>query len=229
MTTEEVSPVLVVTAHPDDADFSSAGTVAKWVAEGRDVIYVLCTSGDKGSDDPNMTSERLAATREQEQRNAGKVLGLKDVIFLRYPDGGVEETPEFRGQIVKLIRTYRPGIVVTQDPFRWQHRDHRTVGRVALDACFPYARDIFHYPEHIKEGLSTHKVAEVYLIGSTEADTQIDVTDYLETRMKAARCHVSQIRDPGAFEERWRKRLEEAKEKNEGRITESFKKVTFRV
>src|SRR5207247_6171240 len=130
-----------------------------------------------------------------------------------YPDGGVEETPEFRGQIVKLIRTYRPGIVVTQDPFRWQHRDHRMVGRVALDACFPYARDIFHYPEQIKEGLPAHKVAEVYLIVSAEADTQIDVTDYLETRMKAARCHVSQIRDPEAFEERWRTRLEEAKEK----------------
>lgn len=229
MTTEKSGAVLVVTAHPDDADFSSSGSVAKWVAEGRDVVYVLCTSGDKGSDDPNMTSERLAATREEEQRNAAKVLGLKDVIFLRYPDGGVEDTPEFRGQLVKLVRTYKPEIVVTQDPFRWQHRDHRMVGRVALDACYPYARDIFHYPEHIKEGLPTHKVAEVYLIGSQEADTFIDITDYYDVKMKAARCHVSQIRDPEGFEKRWRERAEESKVKDNGRMTESFKKITFRV
>ncbi|MBM2826824.1 MAG: family deacetylase, partial [Dehalococcoidia bacterium] len=127
---DEIGAVLVITAHPDDADFGCSGSVAKWVSEGRDVVYVLCTSGDKGSDDPNMTSERLAAIREQEQRNAGAALGLKDVVFLRYPDGGVEDTYEFRSQLVRLIRRFRPAIVVTQDPFRWQHRDHRTVGRV---------------------------------------------------------------------------------------------------
>lgn len=226
---EEPSRILVVTAHPDDADFSSAGSVARWVSEGKEVVYVICTNGDKGSDDPNMTSPKLAATREQEQRNAGAVLGLKDVVFLGYPDGGLEDTPEFRGQIVRLIRKYRPEIVVTQDAFRWQHRDHRTVGRVALDACFPYARDRLHYPEHLQEGLPTHKVAEVYIIGGEDPDVTVDVTDYWDIKMKAAKCHVSQIRDPEGFEERWRKRAEESKEKNNGRMTETFKKVAFRI
>src|SRR5262249_28900760 len=131
--------IMVVTAHPDDADFSSSGSVAKWVRMGAEVVYVLTTSGDKGTDNPEAIPAQVAATREQEQLNSAKVLGLKAVEFLRETDGGVEDTPELRGKIVRLIRQYRPDRVVTQDPFRrpHNHRDHRTVGLVTMDAVFP--------------------------------------------------------------------------------------------
>lgn len=187
--------VMVVTAHPDDSEFSAAGTIAKWVAEGKEVYYLICTNGDKGSSDPDMTSERLAVIREREQRCAAAVLGVKDVVFLGYPDGGLEDTPEFRGKIVRYIRTWHPHTIITSDPYRkylW-HRDHRTVGRVALDAVFPYARDRLSYPEHEKEGLQPHKVREVYISGSEEPNTFMDIAETFHKKVEALRCHRSQL------------------------------------
>ena len=106
---------MVVAAHPDDPEFGAGGTVAKWIKEGWQAIYVICTNGDKGTPDPNMTSEKLATIREQEQRNAARVLGVSEVIFLRYPDGELVDGPEFRGKLVRLIRKYRPDIVITHE------------------------------------------------------------------------------------------------------------------
>ncbi len=187
--------VMVVMAHPDDPDFSSAGTMAKWAGEGKEIIYVLFTRGDKGTEDPNMTSERLAEIREQEQRNAAKVLGVKDVIFLGHPDGGVEDTRQGREQVVRLIRTFRPDILVTMDPNRryWQHRDHRNAATMALDACFPFSRDRLSFPEHEKEGLAPHKTGEVFIAGAEEPDTFIDIKDYVDKKIDALRCHKSQV------------------------------------
>lgn len=190
--------VMVVTPHPDDAEFGVAGTVARWVGEGKDVIYVVCTNGNKGTGDINMKPEALAKIREQEQLCAAKVLGVREVIFLRHEDQGLEDTPEFRKEIVRLIRMYRPEIVVTADPYRryvW-HRDHRITGQVTLDAVFPYARDLFAYPDLLKEGLQPHRVKEVWLWTIDESiNHRSDITDTFDIKLKALRCHASQVGD----------------------------------
>jgi len=199
--------VLVVTPHPDDAEFGVAGTVAHWTSEGKVVIYVVCTNGDKGTSDPNMKPAELARIREQEQLAAAKLLGVKDVIFLRHPDQGLEDTPEFRKELVRLIRMYKPETVVTADPYRryiWWHRDHRITGRVTLDAVFPYARDWLSYPDLLEEGLKPHKVKEVLLWGAEEPNYRTDITATFAIKVDALSCHTSQINDNHSAElEEW--------------------------
>ena len=191
----EPTPVLVVTPHPDDAESGAGGTIARWCAEGRKVVLVVCTNGDKGTGDRSVAPEELAETREREQLQAAEVLGISQVVFLRFPDQGLEDGPDLREKIVMQIRVHRPSTVVTVDPNRRyiRHRDHVVAGRVTLDAVFPYARDYLAYPEHLREGLDPHKVREVYLWGSEEPDTYLDVTDTFRTKMDALYCHVSQI------------------------------------
>ncbi len=188
--------VMVVTPHPDDAEFGVAGTVARWVKEGKDVIYVVCTDGEKGTDDINLKPAQLAKIREQEQRAAARLLGVREVIFLHHEDQGLEDTPEFRKEIVRLIRIYRPDIMVTADPYRryvW-HRDHRITGQVTLDAVFPYARDLFAYPDFLEEGLQPHRVKEVWLWASLDAiNHRSDVSDTFDIKLAALRCHESQV------------------------------------
>ncbi|MBF8264501.1 MAG: PIG-L family deacetylase [Dehalococcoidia bacterium] len=204
-----VEKILVVCPHPDDGEFGAAGTIAKWTDEGKEVFYVICTNGDKGSSDPNMTSERLAKIRRQEQQAAADVLGVKEVIFLDYPDGGLEDTPQFRGDIVRLIRYFKPKVLLTSDPYRkyiW-HRDHRITGRVALDAVFPYARDRLSYPEHEAAGLSPHKVEEIYCWSSDEPNVCIDISATFERKLKSLQCHISQVGGRGGrLEDRVRDR-----------------------
>jgi LmbE family N-acetylglucosaminyl deacetylase len=186
---------MVVTPHPDDAEYGVAGTVARWTREGKQVIYVVCTNGDKGTNDVNMKPEQLAKIREQEQRAAAELLGVREVIFLRNPDQGLEDTPEFRKQIVRMIRLYRPEIVVTADPYRryvW-HRDHRITGQVTLDAVFPYARDHLAYPDLLEEGLQPHKVHEMLFWASDEINYRSDITDTYDLKIAALRCHKSQM------------------------------------
>lgn len=223
------SRILVVTAHPDDADFGFSGSVAKWIAAGAEVVYVLATSGDKGSPNPDDIPAQVAATREQEQLNAARVLGLKEVVFLRQPDGGVEDTPALRGLVVREIRRFKPQRVVTMDPFRrpHTHRDHRTIAQVTMDAVFPYARDHLHYPEHIAEGFPPHIVEEVLLHGSADADFIEDVTDFWETKLAAGREHVSQIRDIEGFELRRRQEAERLRSEGDGRLYERFKRISY--
>jgi LmbE family N-acetylglucosaminyl deacetylase len=203
---------LVITPHPDDAEFGIAGTVVKWVREHKDVVYVVCTNGNKGTSDPDMSPERLAAIREEEQLAAAKLLGVKEVVFLRHEDQALEETPEFRKELVRQIRTFRPEIVVTSDPYKrylWHH-DHRITGRVALDAVFPYARDRLAYPDLLEEGLLPHFVKKVLLWASEEPNYFSDISDTFEIKMAALRCHHSQIDHlPQEFEERMKERYRE--------------------
>jgi len=197
--------VMVVTPHPDDAEIGAGGTIASWIRQGREVIYVVCTNGDKGSSDLDMTSERLAKIREQEQREAAKLLGVSEIIFLGHPDAGLEDTPVFRGELVRLIRKHRPDMVITADPYRrylW-HRDHRITSIVTLDAIFPYARDHLSYPEHIAEGLAPHKVKEVYFWGSEEPDTFIDITEAFSLKLAAIMCHASQVGQRAELLKQW--------------------------
>ncbi|MSQ28250.1 MAG: PIG-L family deacetylase [Dehalococcoidia bacterium] len=228
--------VLVVMAHPDDAEFSSGGTLAKWAKEGKKIEYVLFTRGDKGTSDPEMTSERLAQIREQEQRAAAVVLGVKDVHFLGWPDGGVEDGWEGRGQVVRHLRRFKPDIVVTMDPQRRyrQHRDHRNAGTMALDASFPYARDHLFYPEHKAEGLETHHVGEVFVAGAEEPDVFIDIQDTFDLKIDALRCHKSQVGDGPreAFIERVRnmgaRMMGKLPEGYDPGTTEVFRRVDYR-
>lgn len=189
--------VMVVSAHPDDAEFGAAGTVARWVQEGKQVVYVVCTNGDKGTADRSLTSERLASIREQEQLAAARVLGVREVVFLRYPDQSLEDTPAFRKHLVRLIRLYRPVTVVTVDPYRrylW-HRDHRITGQAVLDAVYPLARDHLAYPDLLAEGLEPHKVRELLFWGAEDINYRSDITATFDAKIAALRCHESQFKD----------------------------------
>jgi len=223
--------ILVISPHPDDAEFGAAGTVAGLIRRGRSVVYVICTNGDKGTDDPDLTPADLVNIREAEQREAAAVLGVREVRFLRYPDQGLEDTPEFRRDLVRQIRSVRPEIVFSSDPYRryiW-HRDHRITGRAVLDAVFPYARDYWAYPELIEEGLPPHKVKEVWLWAPDppDIDFRSDITDTFELKVKALRCHRSQIKQSFSSEmEKWL--CTRAKDMAEGeafKLAEGFHRV----
>jgi len=221
--------VMVVTPHPDDAEDGVAGTVARWVSEGREVIYVVCTNGDKGASDTDIKPEELARIREGEQMAAASLLGVREVIFLRHPDQGLEDTPEFRKELVRLIRMYRPETVVTADPYRryvW-HRDHRIVGQVILDAVFPYARDRLSYPDLIEEGLHPHKVREILFWASENANYRSDITDAFPLKLSALRCHKSQVGHVSLqeLEERLKQRHEMLAEGEDFQLAEAFHRV----
>jgi len=217
---------MVVTPHPDDAEFGVAGTVARWVKEGKEVVYVVCANGDKGTSDVNMKPEKLARIREREQLDAARVLGVREVIFLRQPDQGLEDTPEFRKQIVRLIRMHRPETIVTADPYRryFWHRDHRITGQVALDAVFPCARDHLAYPELLMEGLQPHKVKEMLFWAAEDINYCSDITDTFDLKMAALRCHKSQVDQiPFDLLEKWlRERCQTLAEGQDFELAESF-------
>ncbi len=192
---------MVIMAHPDDAEWTCAATVAKWCSDGWEVVYVLCTDGSKGSDDPNMTSEQLVKIREEEQLEAGRVLGLKDVVFLRYPDSHLEPTMDLRKDLAREIRRHRPDVVITENPVRGindhvyaGHPDHLAAGEATLSAVFPTARDRLTFPDLLDEGFEPHKVKEVWIPGGEEgSDLFIDVAEHMTTAVKALKAHRSQV------------------------------------
>jgi LmbE family N-acetylglucosaminyl deacetylase len=212
---DDIQCVMVVMAHPDDPEFGAGGTIAKWAQEGKEVIYVVVTSGDKGSSDPDMTSERLVKIREAEQQAAARRLGVHEVIFLRYTDGEVVPTLELRRDITRQLRRWRPDVVVTHNPTIFfsdgyiNHPDHRAVGEATLAAIFPTARDHLNFPEHKAEGLEPHKVQHVYMSFDPGASTFIDITETIDTKIEALREHKSQIGDREGFAERMKERAAE--------------------
>ena len=205
--------ILGVFAHPDDPEFFAGATFAKWAADGAEITFVLATSGDKGSPDPDMTHARLAEIREREEREAAAALGVKEVVFLRYGDGELVADLALRRDITRMIRLTKPDIVVTNDPTVWytrrgiNHPDHRAIGAATLEAIFPTARDRLNFVEHERdEGLAPHKVRTVYIAGAAEPDTTVDVTDSIETQIQALRAHKSQISDMDKMAEHLRTR-----------------------
>lgn len=224
-----VTDLMVVSAHPDDAEFGVAGTVARLTREGQKIVYIICTAGDKGTSDRDLKSEQLAEIRKKEQVAAAKVLGVDDVVFLGHPDQGLEDTPSFRKQLVRLIRTYRPKIVVTSDPYRryiW-HRDHRIAGQVTLDAVFPYARDHLAYPDLAAEGLEPHKVKEMWFWGSEDINYRSDITSTFQMKLEALRCHKSQVKEfPNPnLEDRLKERYRETAKGEDFELAEGFHRV----
>jgi LmbE family N-acetylglucosaminyl deacetylase len=201
-TLPEGNRVLVVMAHPDDAEFGCGGTIARWAAAGKEIDYLLCTSGDKGSSDPDLIPYRLAQTRRVEQINAAHALGARDVEFLSYEDGTLTNTLALRRDIVRAIRRVRPDAVICQDPtMRFggnrylNHPDHRAAGDACLDAVYPSARDPHVFPELLVEELLPHKVREVFMSTQQGADIWIDITDCFERKLEALRQHKSQVGD----------------------------------
>jgi LmbE family N-acetylglucosaminyl deacetylase len=207
---DRIERVMVVTAHPDDAEFGAAGTVAKFVKEGCEATYVIVTNGNKGSSDRSMTPERLARIRVEEQRNAARTLGVERVQFLGYEDGEVEDTRDLRRDVSREIRRWRPQLVICQSPNRTSnlgvsHRDHRAVGGVVLDCVYPLARDHMAFPELMPD-YEPHKVQEVYVMQWEEAKVVVDISDVMDLKIKALACHASQFGDFAAVEARVRER-----------------------
>lgn len=193
---------LVVTAHPDDAEFGAAGTIARWVDEGWTVTYCVCTYGDAGGFDPSVPRAEIGGIRRFEQIAAARELGVEDVRFLGYPDGGLEPTPELVRDIVRVIRDVRPGRAIIQSPERdWKyiarsHPDHLAAGEASIRAIYPFARNPFAFPELLaEEGLDAWTVPETWVMGGPEPDRFVDVTDYFERKLAALDRHESQIVD----------------------------------
>ena len=226
--------VLVITPHPDDADFWCSGTIAKWIGDGATVRYVLCTDGGKGTTDPNISSAELSKIREQEQADAAESLGVQELVLLHHPDGFLEDDDEFRKELVRQIRQVQPDVVLCPEPYRknlaW-HRDHRITGQVTLDAVFPCARDHLHFVELWRdEGLEPHKTGTILFWGTEQADTIIDISDSMDAKFKAVSAHQSQMDGRTAQEiEEFIKERAQVSEGGSGKeYVEAFRKIAFR-
>ena len=222
---------MVVFAHPDDAEFGCGGTVAAWAAEGLELTYVVATDGSKGSADLDMSSDKLIAIRRQEQQAAAEVLGVKNVVFLGYPDGYLEHTLDLRKDIARAIREYRPDRLIAMTPYRIftingyiNHPDHLAVGDATLAAVYPTARDRLTFPDLAAEGLEPHKVLDVYVMGTDTPDTWIDISATLDRKIEALRRHVSQIGDMDGMEERVRQRAADVAKGHDLQLAECFKR-----
>jgi LmbE family N-acetylglucosaminyl deacetylase len=201
--------IVAVAAHPDDIERWCAGTLARAIDLGATVRLLLVTSGEAGSSAPLATRERVSAQREREARSAAYRLGIAEVTFLGEPDGAVENTASLRRALVRWIRCWRPTVLFTfdpeyPDPLYLSHRDHRMVGRAALDAVYPLARDRLAFPELEADGLPPHAVEAVWLFASTRATAYVDIASTFERKLAARLAHESQTVDPVTLVERWR-------------------------
>jgi LmbE family N-acetylglucosaminyl deacetylase len=210
----EPKVVLGVAAHPDDLDFSAAGTMAAFAKQGAAIHYLILTDGGKGTADSDITSERLIQIRQSEQRTAAEAVGCLNVEFLAYPDGCLEPNLDVKRDVVRAIRRVKPDVVITIDPTMVysadrgfiNHPDHRAAGQAALDAVFPLARDHLSFPELLDEGLEPHKVSTVLLTNFEKNDYCVDISDTVEQKMAALAAHKSQIQDIVAVQNRMRER-----------------------
>jgi LmbE family N-acetylglucosaminyl deacetylase len=189
---------MVIVAHPDDAEFTMAGTVAAWTRAGCRVTYVVCTDGNAGSHEPGMTRERLADIRRTEQRAACKALGVSEVVFLGYDDGLLQPTLDLRRDLVGAIRQHKPEVVLTSDPSRLlsgdryiNHPDHRAAGQAALDAVAPASAMPLLWPE---TG-APHRVRQIYIYGNDQPNAWVDISETIETKIAALKQHASQMGD----------------------------------
>ena len=231
-----VGRVLVVTAHPDDVDFGTAGTVAAFTAAGVDVTYCVVTNGEAGGSDRAMARADMAALRQDEQRAAAAVVGVSDVRFLGHPDGMVQATTDLRRDISRVIRDVRPQRVVTQSPDRnWDfiyasHPDHLAAGEAAVDAVYPDSRNPFAHPELLDvEGLEPWTVSELWLMGpGGKPGIAVDTTATVERKVAALLCHKSQIPDPDGVSARivdWARAAGETAGLTEGSSAELFRVI----
>lgn len=199
----EVKRVLVIVAHPDDADFICSGTAMMMAEQGIEVTYMVLTNGDKGNHNPEITRNQLIAMRQIEQRAAAALCGVKQVLFMGEEDGFLKSTRELRKRVTREIRRIRPELIIATNPDRYlvgdgyiNHPDHRNAGLVALEAIFPAADNPMFYPDMADEGYLPHKISQLYVHGHPTADVEIDVTDRIERKIQAILSHTSQFPDP---------------------------------
>ena len=202
-------------AHPDDQEFTVGGTLAKWARAGCEIVTVCITRGGAGSNKYtplDMTREALVSLREDEQREACRILGVKETIFLDYEDGMLEPSIAMRRDLTRLIRLHRPEVVLTGDPTvrfygttYMNHPDHRVAADVALDAVFPSAGTRLIFPELLVEGLEPHEVRQAYIHGAERPDTYVDIAETLDVKLAALRAHKSQMGewDPAEMITQW--------------------------
>ena len=224
---------MAIVAHPDDIEFSCAGTLARWANNGARLSYVICTSGDVGFDEPNMTKEKAAQIREAEQLAAADIVGASEVIFLHEPDGLLQPTIELRKKLVREIRRFQPEVVMCGDPtIVWagndyiNHPDHRAAATAALDATFPAAGQPHLFEELAQEGLLAYKPRKVYVTSWRGADYFVDIEETIEIKIDALRAHKSQMKDwdPEDFIRKWAAESGEGKEMT---YAEGFRVVTL--
>ena len=227
----EAQRCLVIAAHPDDIESWAGGSVAGLARAGWRVTCVLCTSGETGTSDPDATPANVAARREEEQRAACLVMGTAEPVFLRLPDGELEDDRALRALLTREIRRWRPDRLLTHDPVTpWPlytcHRDHRIAGRVALDAAYPYARDPLSFPEHARqEGLHAHVTPEVWLFCTSAPDHYVDISATLAAKIAARLEHRSQTADASALATSWRERAGQTGAPAGLAAAESFKRL----
>ena len=232
----DIERILVVTAHPDDVDFGSGGTIATWTDAGIEVVYCICTDGDAGGFDLDFPRDQIAGVRRAEQTEAAKRVGVHDVRFLGYPDGQLVASLDLRRDISRVIRQVKPQRMLVQSPERdyerigRSHPDHRAAGEAALNAIYPDARNPFMYPElRVDEGLDAWTVAETWIMGTPHAAHlpahYVDVTETFDRKIHALRAHESQtghMDDLDVFVGNWLKINAERGGLPEGRLAESF-------
>mgnify|MGYP002629528367 CR=1 FL=1 len=207
---EDIERALVITAHPDDVDFGAAGTVANLTDAGVVVTYCLVTDGEAGGYDQAIERTRMAAIRREEQTKAGAEVGVADLCFLGYADGGVEFNLDLRHGLSRVIRRCRPQVVITQSPHinlasvYGSHADHVATGQGVWAAVYPDARNPFAFPELLTSGYEPWSVDEIWVVNHDQSNETVDITRQVERKIRALRCHVSQHRDPDALEQRVR-------------------------
>ncbi len=204
---------MVIMAHPDDPEFFCGGILALWAREGTEIAYLILTNGNKGSDDPTMTSEQLTVIRQTEQRNAARVLGVKEIIFFDENDGELIPTLEIRKKVVQELRRFQPDAIIAPDPTRYfyantyiNHPDHRAAGEIALGAAFPATGNRMYHPELLEQGLEPYPLRHIFFAGASETTLWVDISEVFELKIEAILCHKSQIKDPEELQERWRQR-----------------------
>ncbi len=225
---------MLIYAHPDDIEFSAAGTAARWAKAGCEVTYVVITDGNVGSHQEGLTSVEVAEMRRAEQEAAAKVASVQECVFLGYDDGLLQPTLELRKDLVRLIRKLKPEVVVCGDPTvffpsntRINHPDHRAAATAAIDAVFPAAEMPLLYPELEADGFTPHKVSYVLISNPVEPTFFIDISDTLDTKLEALREHHSQL-DGWDLEEPIRAWAADTGQKVGFKYAEAFRLITLR-
>ncbi len=225
--------VMAIFAHPDDIEFGCAGTIARWVQAGAEACYVLLTSGDVGIADTSLTRAEASAIREKEQTAAAEAIGVKEVVYLREPDGTLVNTLELRKKLVREIRRFRPEVLICGDPASWfvgdtyiNHPDHRAAASAALEAVFPAAGQPHLFQELAEEGLRAHKVRKVYINEFGGGDTFVNISDVMDLKIAALHKHESQFVDfdPEPMIREWSANAGKGKEMA---YAESFRVITL--
>jgi LmbE family N-acetylglucosaminyl deacetylase len=225
---------MVIVAHPDDAEFGCGGTIAQWVKEGATAAYILATSGDVGIDTPGMTKRRAAEIRDAEATAAAQAVGVEEVIFLREPDGMLQNTMDLRRRLVREMRRFKPEVVIAGDPTMFftprggiNHPDHRAIDEAVLDAIFPAVGQPNLFQELEQEGLQAHRVRKVYLTARGQGDVLVDISDTIEQKIESLKKHVSQVGGWEALADRIRESSAAIAEGKDMAYAEAYRVITL--